>query len=125
MPQNVQISFNEHIYDTTIVFNNSKFEVNFNNENDLLNGAYVCLNKKDYKITYKDMVFKGAISELSDSFLPCIFYNFIISFEDGILLDTYDKERDCFFVKRNVNGYFITLECYEADDKKLYSIEIK
>ena len=35
-PQKVQVSFNEHIYDTTIVFNNSKLEVNFINDKDII-----------------------------------------------------------------------------------------
>lgn len=124
-PQKVQISFNGHIYDTTIVLNKTKLEMNFINEKDLVNGAYVRLTEKDYKITYKDMIFEGLFSELTVSFLPCIIYNFILSFEESVLLDTYDKDRECFYVKKNVNGYFITLECYEKEDKKFYSMEIK
>lgn len=124
-PQKLQISFNEHIYDTTIVLNNSKLEINFSNEKDLLDGAYVCLTEKDYKITYKDMIFNGSISELSHSFLPNIIYKFIFSFEDNVLLETYDKNRECYYIKKSVNGYFVTLECYEKDDSKFYSMEIK
>ena len=124
-PQKVQISFNEHIYDTTIVLTNTRLEINLVNEKDLLNGAYVCLTEKSYKITYKDMVFNGSFSELNNSFLPCIIYNFILSFEDEILFDAYDKQRECYYVKKNVNGYFVTLECYETDDNVFYSMEIK
>lgn len=124
-PQKVQISFNEHIYDTTIVLNSPKLEVNFINEKDLLGGAYVLLTENNYKITYKDMVFNGEISELTDSFLPRVIYNFIFSFEDKIILDSYDKERGCYFVKKDINGYFVTFECYETADKKFYSMEIK
>lgn len=124
-PQKVQITFNEHIYDTTIVYNKSKLEVNFTNDKDLLSGAYVCLVDGVYKITYKDMAFNGNISELSHSFLPGIIYNFILSFEEKILLDAFDKSQECYFLKKNVNGYFITLECYETEDNKFYSMEIK
>lgn len=124
-PQKVQISFNEQLYDTTIVLNNSKLEINFINEKNLIGGAYVSLTEKNYKITYKDMVFSGEKSQLATSFLPLVIYDFIFSFQEKILLDTYDKDRECFYLKKNVNGYFVTLECYEADDKKLYSMEIK
>lgn len=124
-PQKLQVSFNEHIYDTTIVFKNSKLEINFSNEKDLLDGAYVCLTENSYKITYKDMVFNGDISGLSDSFLPCIIYNFLLSFEEKILLDTYDKSCECYYIKKSVNGYFVTLESYESGSKKFYSMEIK
>ncbi len=124
-PQNVQITFNEHVYDTTIVFNKSKLEVNFTNDKDLLSGAYVCLVDGVYKITYKDMAFNGNISELSHSSLPVIIYSFILSFEEKILLDAFDKSRECYYLKKNVNGYFVTLECYESDDNKFYSMEIK
>lgn len=124
-PQKVQISFNEHIYDTTIVFDKSKLEVNFSNEKDLLDGAYVCLTEKNYKITYMDMVFNGDISELTDSFLPCVIYSFILSMENQVLLDSYDKERECYFIKKNVNGYFVNLECYKFDENEFYSMEIK
>ncbi len=124
-PQKVQISFNEHIYDTTIVLNDSKLEINLTNEKDLLNGAYVCLTNSSYKITYKDMAFNGGISELSSSFLPCVIKNFLYSFENKIILDSYDKERQCYYIKKNVSGYFVTLECYEYNDNKFYSMEIK
>ncbi len=124
-PQKLQVSFNDHIYDTTVVMNNTRLEINFSNEKDLLDGAYVCLTENSYKITYKDMVFNGDISELSDSFLPYIIYNFLLSFEEKILLDTYDKSRECYYIKKSVNGYFVTLESYESDSKKFYSMEIK
>lgn len=125
IPQNVQITFNEHVYDTILVFNKSKLEVNFTNDKDLLSGAYVCLVDGVYKITYKDMAFNGNISELSHSFLPEIIYSFILSFEEKILLDAFDKSQECYYLKKNVNGYFITLECYETEDNKFYSMEIK
>lgn len=124
-PQKVQISFNEHVYDTTIALNNSKLEINFINEKDLINGAYISFKEENYKLTYKDMVFAGVISDLSPSFLPCVIYEFIFSFEDKILLDSYDKERECYFLKREINGFFIIMECYEAADEKIYSMEIK
>ncbi len=124
-PQKVQISFNGRIYDTIVTLNSKKLEFNFINEKDLINGAYVCLTEKIYKITYMDMLFDGIISDLSKSFLPCIIYDFLASFEEKIVLDTYDKERGCYFVKRNINSYFVTLECYENDDNRYYSIEIK
>ena len=124
-PQRVQISFNEHIYDTTIVLNNSKLEMNFDNEKDLMSGAYICLTEKLYKITYKDMAFEGERSSLTNSFLPCVVYSFFSSFEDSIVLDNYDKERECYYIKKNIDGYFITLECYKTNDNKFYTIEIK
>lgn len=124
-PQKVQISFNEQIYDTILVSNSSTLEINFTNEKSLIGGAYVCLTEKNYKLTYKDMIFMGEKSQLETSFLPLIIFDFLFSFEEKILLDTYDKDRDCFYIKKNVNGYFITLECYENNGKKLYSMEIK
>lgn len=124
-PQKVQISYNEQIYDTTIVLNDSKLEINFTNEKILIGGAYVSLTDKTYRITYKDMMFNGEISDLTTSFLPCIIYNFLFSFEEKILLDSYDKEKECYYLKKNVNGYFITFECYENEDENFYCIEIK
>ncbi len=124
-PQKLQISFNEHIYDTTLVLNNSKLEINFSNEKDLLDGAYVCLTEKDYKITYKDMIFNGSNSELSHSFLPNIIYSFILSYEDKITLEVFDKKRECYYTKKEINGYFVTLDCYEVGERKFYSMEIK
>lgn len=124
-PLKVQISFNEHIYNTTLVLKDCKFEMNFIDEKDLLDGAYVCLSEISYKITYKDMAFNGEKSDLTSSFLPCIIYSFFNSFNGEIVFDSYDKERESFFVKRNINGYFIVLECYEGDNSKFYSMEIK
>ncbi len=124
-PQRLQISFNKHIYDTTFVFNKPKFEIDFINKKDLINGACVSITENEYKITYKDMVFYGERALLTNSFLPCIIYSFLCSFEETIILDNYDKDRECHYVKRDVNGYFITLECYEKEDKKYYSMEIK
>ncbi len=125
IPQKVQIYFNEQIYDTTIVLNNSKLEINFTNEKDLIGGTYVSLTEKNYRITYMDMIFNGEKSELAPSFLPLIIYDFIFSFEEKILLDSYDNEKACYYSKKNVNGYFITFECYEKEDEKFYSVEIK
>lgn len=125
IPQKVQISFNEHIYDTTIVLNGSKLEINFVNEKDLINGAYVCLTEKGYKITYLDMLFEGEKASLTSSFLPCVVYSFLTSFDEKIILDNYDKVRQCYYIKRSIGGNFIILECYENDDNKYYSMEIK
>lgn len=124
-PQKVQISFNENIYNITVVLNGSKLEINYIDEKDLMSGAYVCLTDKNYKMTYKDMVFNGEKTSLTNSFLPCIIYNFIFSFEDKIILDSYDKEQQCYSIEKNVNGYFITFECYETESDKIYSMEIK
>lgn len=124
-PQRVQITFNEHIYDTTIVLKDKRLEINLTNEKDLLNGAYICLTNSSYKITYKNMAFEGDIAELSSSFLPCVVKAFLHSFEGEIILDSYDKVRQCYYVKKNVNGYFVALECYEYNDNKFYSMEIK
>ena len=124
-PQNVQVSFNEQIYDITMVFNNSKLEINFTNKSNIIGGTNVCITKNDYKITYKDMVFNGEKSQLATSFLPVIIHDFLLSFEDCILLDSYDKDHECFFVKKNIDGYFLTLECYETDAGDFYSLEIK
>ncbi len=123
--QRVQISFNEHIYDSCVVLKNSKLEINFIDEKDLLDGAYICLSEDSYKITYKDMVFNGSFSELTPAFLPCVIYNFLFSFEGKIILDSYDKERLCYYVKKNINGYFVTFECFENNGDKHYSMEIK
>ena len=99
--------------------------MNFNNDKDLLSGACVCLVDDVYKIIYKEMVFNGNISELSHSFLPVIIYSFILSFEDKIMLEAYDKQKECYYLKKNINGYFLTLECYKNSDENFYSIEIK
>ena len=124
-PKKIQVDFNEAVYNITAVFNNSKLEINFIDEKDLMDGAYVSLTDKSYKITYKDMAFQGERSSLTDSFLPCVLYSFLTSFEKGVVLDSYDKERKCYSTKKNINGYFITFECYETDDNKFYSMEIK
>ena len=121
----VQILFNEHIYDTTIVFNNSKLEINFDNKKDLTNGACICVENSNYKITYKDMVFKGETDDLLDTFLPCILYDFLVSFGNEICFEEYDKDRECFYLKKNINGHFVLFECYETENSASYSIEIK
>lgn len=125
VPQKVQISFDEHIYDTTIIFSDTKLEMNFDNEKDLLNGVHVCLTENDYRITHTDMVFEGEKSSLTNSFLPCVVYSFFTSLDERIFLDNYDKTRQCYFVKRSIGGYFITLECYDTNGQKYYSMEIK
>lgn len=126
VPQNVQISYNEHVYDTTILYNNSKLEITFVNKKDLLNGAVVNLDIKNYKIIYNDMIFNGEKQTLSTSFLPNIILKFLSSFEEGVLLDSFDKERNCLFSKKLVNGYIIILEAYEkADNETIFSMEIK
>lgn len=124
-PQKLQISFNDHIYDTVVVLNNERLEINFSNEKALLDGAYVCLTDTDYKIAYKDMSFCGDSSELSPAFLPCIIYSFLNSFEEGLLLESYDEIRECYYVKKEVDGYFLSFECYEKNDDSYYSLEIK
>ncbi len=125
VPQNVQVTFNEHIYDTVIVFENSKLQVNFINEKDLMNGAYASLDSKNYKITYSDMVFEGSTSSLSNSFLPCIIYSFISLFDSSLNFDSYDEDKGCHYIKRNINNYFVVLEVYENGDKLNFSMEIK
>lgn len=124
-PEKVQISYNERIYDTTIVFTKPKLEMNFINEKELMNGAYVCLNDNEYKITYKDMVFEGEKSALTNSFLPCTVYSFLSSFEGVIVLDNYDNERQCYYIKKNVDGNFVVFECYINNESNFYSMEIK
>lgn len=125
IPKNVQIFFNDHIYNCVIDYDGSRLQLNFSDEKDLLDGAYACLTNESYKITYKDMVFSGDFSQLSKSFLPSIIYEFLSSFDKPILLDLYDKQKECYYLKKSINSFFITLECYERDEKSFYSIEIK
>ena len=124
-PQKLQISFNDHIYDTTVVMNDKRLEINFSNEKDLLSGAYVCLTENAFKMTYKDMAFGGSTSELLQTFLPCIIYSFLISYDDKIVMESYDEKRECYYLKKEVNGYFVNLECYENNGNEFYSMEIK
>ncbi len=125
IPQKVQISYNEHIYDTVIVFKNSKLEMNFKNEKDLMNGAYISLDSENYKITYSNMAFEGSASELSDTFLPCIVYCYISSFDSGMVFESFDEQKGCYYIKKDINSYFVVLEAYNKDDKVTYSMEIK
>jgi len=125
-PQNVQISFNERVYDTTIEFNDYGVEINFINEKSLFNGACVTVSSKGYKISYNDLDFEGEAGALSAASLPWIVYGFFSSFENIFILDSFDKERNCYYVKRNVNNHFVVLEAYEKENEAtIYSMEIK
>ena len=125
VPQKVQITYNEHIYDTTISFENLKLVVKFTNEKDLLNGACVSMDKAHYKIVYNGMVFEGASSDLNQAFLPSVIYSLFESFEEVVLFDSFDKDRECYYIKKNINGSFITFERYKTESSDIYSIEIK
>lgn len=126
IPRKVQIKFNENIYNTLIFYNNSKLEINFEKENNIMSDAFVCITGDSYKILYKDMTFTGEKSFLTTSFLPCIIYSFFNSFESNIVLDTFDKDRNCHYTKRNIDGYFVVLEGYEKEAEPIiYSLEIK
>ncbi|MGN1315589.1 MAG: hypothetical protein ACI4VW_00840 [Acutalibacteraceae bacterium] len=124
-PKTVQITFNEHIYNTTVVFKNGKLELNFSDEKDLIGGAYVSIDSTNYKITYNDMVFEGEKTNLSNSFLPSVIYSFLNSFDGLITLDSYNKDLNCFYISLNTEGSFIVFESYEKDGKQNYSMEIK
>ena len=97
----------------------------FDGNGHYISGLYSTITENSYKITYKDMVFSGEKSELAPSFLPLIIYDFIFSFEEKILLDSYDKKKECYYSEKNINGYFFTFECYENEDKKFYLMKIK
>lgn len=123
-PQAVQVSYNEHIWNTTLVFKEGCLELNFTDEKSLMGGAYVCMDSRSYKITYGKMAFEGETKELSHSFLPHIIYSFLIS-GDSIVAESYSKEKNCAFTEVEVNGYFVILEVYEKDGNISYSLEIK
>lgn len=125
-PQKVQISFNEHIYDTTIVFKDSELDISFINHKDLLNGAHINISSQNYKISYNEMVLEGDTKTLTSSSLPIVVFSFLSSFENGIILDSFDKEGGFHYTKKSVNDCFIVLEAYEKEDNTLiYSMEIK
>ncbi len=124
-PEKVQISFNDHIYDTEVIFSDSELIMNFCGDNDLFKGACVSITEENYKITYSDMIFEGDTKSLMNSFLPCIVYKFFNSFESGIILDSYDKEKGCYRIDTNLDNFFVTLEAYENNDKISYSMNIK
>lgn len=121
----VQITFNEHIYDISVVYCNGKLELNFINEKDLIGGAYVSISSDSYKITYSDMVFEGETDSLSESFLPKIVYSFISSSQGAVVLDSFDEDKNCSFVTRDIDGYFVTLEAYKTDDNLTFAFVIK
>ena len=124
-PKVVQITFNEHIYNTTVVFNNGKLELKFSDEKNLIGGTYVSIDSTNYKITYNDMVFDGEKSTLSHSFLPSVIYSFLNSFNGKVTLDSYNRELECFYTSVNTEDSFIIIESYENDGKINYSMEIK
>lgn len=124
-PQRVQISFNNRVYDTALSFNKAKLAIELSEDNSLMSDGCVFLSENKYKITYKSMVFQGDRSALSDSFFPCIIYDYFKSYEGEIAFTGYDKERECYYTEKEINGYFITLEGYENNGSKAYSIEIK
>ena len=53
-PQNVQISFNDHIYNCVVNYDGSRLQLIFSDEKDLLDGAYASITNDAYKITYKN-----------------------------------------------------------------------
>ena len=123
--QKMQISYNEYIYSTILVLKGNSLHIEFVDGENLLCGAAVQITKNNYKLNYNNMVFKGEKSQLVNSFLPCIIYDFLFSFEGKIQLDSYDNDKGCFFIKKEINGFFVTLECYETDEDNYYSMEIK
>ena len=124
-PKNMQVSYNEYIYNISLSLNEKTLLIEFIDGENLLCGANIQLTENNYQINYNDIIFCGDKSQLINSFLPCVIYDFIFSFEDKIILNSYDKEKACFFIKKEVNGFFVTLECYETENDKFYSMEIK
>ncbi len=125
VPQNVQIYFNNQVYNTIIVFENNKLEMNFDDENSLLGGAYVSIDSVNYKITYKDMVFKGETNKLAQTFLPSIVYSFFESQVQAIPFESFDENKGCYYIESNINEYFVVLELYKSQESIVLSMEIK
>lgn len=111
--KNIQITYNGHIYDTSLVFNGNKLEFNFSNEKDAIGGAYIGIDSENYRITYSDMSFEGVTNTLPSNFLPLIVYSFFVENGSLIILDSYNEEKDCVYSSFSVSSYFLTVEVYE------------
>lgn len=122
--KNVQISFNKTIYNVNIKSLNGVTEI-IVDDSSLLNGLKAIFNGAQYEIHYNEMTFNGDIITLSDSFLPKVIYNLLTHFNDGVVLNSYDDYKSCYYTNVNVNNYFITIEEYQNNSQKSYSIEIK
>ena len=120
----VQVSFNKIIYNIYITSANGITEI-IVDDSSSLNGLKSTFKGEEYKIEYNNMTFKGDISTLSDSFLPKVIYNLLTHFSDGIMLNSYDDYKACYYTNVNINNYFITIEEYQNSSVKSYSIEIK
>ena len=108
--QNIQISFNDNIYNADISYNGNEFKLIYNDNCGAVSGTAVVMNGEQYTVTYNEMIFQGETDSLPQNCLPFIIYNFfrmngsIITFADY----NYDEEISTFTGK--VFNYTVSLK---------------
>lgn len=125
IPVKVQIEYNGQITDTVIKYDGTNLELNYSNEKEAVGGAFVKISSQSYKITYTDMVFDGDSTQLPDSFLPKIIYNFFNDNGTVLTAEFYDTAKKCYSASFSVGNSFLKTEIYENEngDSVLFSVK--
>ena len=109
---NIQISYNDLVYDADISFVNSELTFEFCG-NELISGTKVIINNSNYTISNSDMVFNGATDDLPKDFLPLLVYGAFSQLGSVVNFNSYDEDKNCFFTTAVVFEHFTTFELYQ------------
>lgn len=114
--KNIQITYNELIYNADIEFNGNELLFEYCGDGELICGTRVTLDSDTYNISHSDMTFDGVSGDLPSAFLPMIIYNLFADRGSVIRLDSFNEDKACFYSSFSVFEHFITIELYEGEE---------
>lgn len=117
--QNIQISFNDNIYNAVVSYNGREFELIYNDNCGAVSGTVVVMNGQQYTITYKEMLFQGETDSLPQNCMPFIIYNFFRMNGSIITFTDYNSDEKISTYTCKVFNYTISLKASDNNDGTL------
>ena len=120
----VQLTYRQNDYNIKLSYSSGLLTISFTDKDSVLCGITYKVNSQVCRVTYGDISHDTPVEKLPDSFFPMVVYKFISDFGGVIPTENYNSQRNCSYISRNVFNTPVTLEVYENEKNKSYSLHI-
>lgn len=120
----VQLTYRQNVYNINLSYSSGFLTISFTDEDTALCGVTYKVNSQVCRVTYGDISHDTPVENLPNTFLPLVIHKFISDFGGVISTENYNTQRECSYVSRNVFNTPVTLEVYENEENKAYSLHI-
>lgn len=120
----VQLTYNQNVYNTTLVYKNGCLVLEFSDNGDSYDGLVFTISKDCCRTTFKDVEYNIPQGTLTEKFFVNELFSFVSSFGGVLITKDFNELSGCAYVTKRQGTHTFTFEVFENDGNIAYSLKI-